>query len=95
MPNAPVLRIAAMIIGRHSLVHTVDDGKLTMSGTQHGPIVRALAHAAVFKGWGRESAEAFRATPNRQMQSAIGAMYKANVFEFIELASLELEDRCG
>jgi acyl-CoA oxidase len=96
MPNAPVLRIAAMITGRYSLIRTVDDGKPIITfGTQHGPILRALAHAAVFEAWGRESAEAFCAAPDLQTQSAIGAMYKATVFEFTEPALLELEDRCG
>lgn len=96
MPNVPVLRVAAMIAGRYSLIRTVDDGKPIITfGTQYGPILRALAHASVFEAWAHECSAAFRATSDPPTQSAIGAVYKGTVFQFTEPILNELEDRCG
>ncbi|KAI4592672.1 hypothetical protein KJ359_010574 [Pestalotiopsis sp. 9143b] len=82
MPNVPVLRVAAMITGRYSLIRTVDGGKPIITfGTQDGPILRALAHASVFEAWAHDCAKAFRSTSDLQTQSAIGAVYTGTLIK--------------
>jgi alkylation response protein AidB-like acyl-CoA dehydrogenase len=97
--NATILRVSACVAGRYSIQRTVGAPKpvsILSFSTQHGPIARALAHAAVFDKYAVESRRLFIENVKKpEIQNVIAGTYKATVIDYTQRILSELVDRCG
>ncbi|CAI6101269.1 unnamed protein product [Clonostachys chloroleuca] len=97
--NATILRISACVAGRFSIQRTVGAPKpvsIMSFSTQHGPIARALAHAAVFDKYAVESRRLFIENVEKpEIQNVIAGTYKSTVIDYTQRNLSELIDRCG
>jgi acyl-CoA oxidase len=97
--NATVLRISGCIAGRYSATRRVGAPKpvpILSFSTQHGPIARALAHAAVFDKYALEAKQMFLENVGKpDMQNVVAGTFKTTVLDYTQKALSELVERCG